>query len=358
MARKSFFRERTTNQIARLQRTSAFSPRNLVRRIEDLHPDDALIIRVGLIPGKFYTKKGGGRVTGKEATRKAYKHGALIALPNPRTQRECYESPRIPLDLRAEAFEQLSQIREEENFFMGYSTQTTFGDRRKRVFPFVNLAEGERIFAFAESQTPEGIKVEIYENAKRVRKEGATVAVEVPSREQKHSRYKFKLLHVPIVRGRENLASVLQLKPALETDEETGEPGGSRPLHETYDIRYTSERDPESSEIIRFLPQDFAAYLAVVKASLKDHNLTPMEMNPFSLLSKRGAEFYKKTRNNVLVYDPTIERKDHLRKLHLAEECILLSREIGVAGHDAIAYWDPSRDGKIADYDWSISGKQ
>ncbi|MEK6819423.1 MAG: hypothetical protein AABY10_05840, partial [Nanoarchaeota archaeon] len=93
------------------------------------------------------------------------------------------------------------------------------------------------------------------------------------------------------------------------------------------------------------------------KNYLADHNMTPMEMNPFALTSRHGASFYNRLNNNVVIFDPSLRSKHKHRKLHLAEKCILWARAIGKFGHDDIAFWDPSRDGKLKDYDWSISGK-
>lgn len=43
-----------------------------------------------------------------------------------------------------------------------------------------------------------------------------------------------------------------------------------------------------------------------------------------------------------------------LRKPYLAEHAILLARLCASEGHNATFYWDPERDEKIKDYDWSI----
>jgi len=74
------------------------------------------------------------------------------------------------------------------------------------------------------------------------------------------------------------------------------------------------------------------------------------------LFSRKGADIDRRVRNNVLIFDPTLTSKHKLRKLHLAERSILLARAIGKFGHDEIAYWEPGRDGKIKDYDWSVKG--
>jgi len=57
--------------------------------------------------------------------------------------------------------------------------------------------------------------------------------------------------------------------------------------------------------------------------------------------------------NNVLIYDPSLQSKDKLRKPHIVEKSVLLARAIRVFGHDETAYCDPVRDGKLRDYVWT-----
>ena len=357
MIHKSFFRENTVTQIRSLEIQETSRQRGLVERISNLEAGHGLVIRARIIPGKFYQNI----ETGQEASRKCYKHGDLIALPYPQTKEEARRCPDIPLAIRAQALSELEKMKEEEINFVGLSTRPNWGDRTGRVTPFVACPEGIRIFAYAETMTnyidsegkvQHGIKVEPYADAKRVKEEGASIVVEVPSRTAKNPRYKFKLLHVPILRGPENLATIMALKPELVQSPITGEPLKGRTAHSLYNIRYTWEDERERSEVITYQPQDIAAYIKIAGDFWKHHNMTPMEMNPFMLVSKKGAEFYNKLCNQVLVYDPSVSGNDRLRKLHLAEKSILIARAIGHFGHDNFAFWNPERDGKLKDYDW------
>ena len=75
--RKSFFEERTVEEIRRLHNEKVYFQKDLVQRIEDLNPsEDALEIRTFIVPGKFIRGN-----TGAEASRKCYKHDSLIILP-------------------------------------------------------------------------------------------------------------------------------------------------------------------------------------------------------------------------------------------------------------------------------------
>jgi len=356
MEKKAFFKKRTAREITALPiHETAFSARNLVKKIDDLDLEaDYIEVRTPIVPGRFFRTKSGKRLTGAEASRKCLKHGDLVRLTHPKTRQECYSCSDIPLAIRARDFaRELEEIKEEDNDFIGYSVQPNWGDRMKRVFPFVWLAEGEKLFNYAENMAF-GIGVQAYKNSRRVKKEGAGVVVEVPSRTRKRSRYKYRLSHVPIVRSNENLASVLRLRPSVLREEETGELIEGRTPHENYSIRYGWEDEREGSNVITFYPHDVAGYLGIIEQQKAKHNITPLEMNPFALFSQHGAEFYEKLGNNVVIFDPSLITKDNLRPLHLAEKSILLSRGAGVFGHDDFVYLDAGRDGRIRDYGcWS-----
>ena len=356
MGKKSFFRERDVNRILNLNPKRVSKARGLVEKIDGLADDEALEVRTQIIPGKFYR----GNLSGWEAGRKCYKHGNLVMLSNPKTRHEALANNDIPLAIRARDLGKLEGMREEEINFVGYGWYPVQGrDRRKRKVPFVWLPEGQRIFAYAENMAggidvmPSGSTIEDEEkHANRIVKEGETIVCRVPSRRQKESRYDLKLNHVPVEGVTERRAVVWSLNSEYEQ--------GRAPEHSLLgNIRYTFEYDREGSNIFTFYPPDVAAYIATIKHFNEKHNLTPAEMSPLALMSKRGADFYKKLCNNTLVFDPTFTgRKDHLRKLYLVEKSILLARATGVLGHDEIMFWDPSRDGKLKDYDWRIDNQQ
>ena len=205
------------------------------------------------------------------------------------------------------------------------------------------------------------IKVEEYADAQRVRKEGASVVVEVPSRTEKKQRYKFGFLHIPFIPNNPerqinyNLAISLSLQPVSIGGNDEEEPIYGKTLHQIYDIRYNFEQSKEQSPVIRFSPQDISGYLGIIKQQLTEqHNSTALTFNPFALPSKHQAEFYKKLCNNVVIYDPTLVNKNKFRKLHLAEKSILLARAIGHFRFEDFAYWDSTRDGVYKNFNWNI----
>jgi len=337
--RKSFFRERSVAEIRKLELFQSYKQRGLVGKISDLENNEGLIIQARIIPGRFFSQES----TGEDASRMCYKHGDLLALIQPRTRQDAYACRDIPLALRAKTFSQINDKEAEINF-VGYSFWPVQGnDRRRRVVPFVWLPEALRLFAYAENRAG-SIEVKPYDDAARVKKEGATVMCNVPSRRKKLPRYHVKMAHVPVRGETERRAVVWSLRSDFEVP----------PEHRQWLMKYNYEGDAEGSDVFTFYPHDIAAYIAIVRDYNKQHNLTPLEMNPFSLFSRLGADFHKKLCNNVLIYDPSVKGNGHLRKLHLAEKSILIGRAIKHFGHDEFAFWNPERDGKLRDYNWQV----
>lgn len=358
--RKSFFYENTVSEVKKLQTKDVFTQKGLVERISGIDPSsDALVVRTPIIPVQF-------RRNGKpwsEASRANYKHGDYIRLKHPETFEECTRSPLIPLNLREQALYSLTQKKEEEIYSLGLSMQPTWGDRTLRLIPFFACAEGLRIFSYGETQTKHidkngievpGMKVELYADASKVRSDGARAVVYVPSRDVKKQKYSSGINHVPFVRSQENLATALMVSPHVPQFTEDSEPLNSRTLHDIYiNLKFGKPEERKKSDSIIFSPQDVSSYIATFRYSWTEFkNLVPLTMNPFAILSRKGAEFYNKINNNVLMFDPTLSSKEKLRHLHLDEKSILIGRAIGKYGHDEIAFWDFERDNALKDYKW------
>jgi len=348
MVRKSYFKVPSVEKmLGGLKFTGAYSQRNLVKKLLDLNPtDEGMQIRTNILPIRFLR----GASTGVEASRKAYKHGALIRLSQPESREEAIASYEIPLKIRERDFSALQEKKEENIEFIGYTWQPVQGnDRRWRVVLFPSVTDAVGIFAYSENITG-GIDVKGYENARKAKTEGASIVCGIPSRTKKKQRYIEKLVHVPVIGTDERRAVIWSLRADREVSPEQS-------LYQ--DIRYTWQFDPKSSDVFTFSPQDIAAYLAVAGHALKkDKNWTPMEMNPFPLPSRKGYDFAKLLNNNVLIYDPTLKDEPRLRHLHLPEKAILQARLIGVLGHDASVYWDWDRDGKLREYDFAKQGEK
>jgi hypothetical protein len=350
--RKSFFRERTKKEILDLNtRRIVYTPKGLVDRIDCLHNDEALFIHTNLVPGRFSRNV----KTMAEASRKFSKHGDLILLSHPTSKEKCSSSLEVPVEIRRRDFEKLRDMREENINFVGFSFQPNWDDRKKRVVDFVSCPEALKLFSYSEHYSP--ISVEPYSDSRRVRQEGASVVLEVPSRTRKKSRYKFRLEHIPVEEYSPDLLSTaLTIRPQVVYEE--GELKKGRTEHDIYNLRYTYESERERSNVINLLHLDIAGYIAIMKHYALIKNTAPMEMNPFVIPSRHQARFYSLLTNNILIMDPSIEAKrpeQKYRKLHLAERSILLGRAIGRFGHDDFCFWDRERDGKLKDYSWSTS---
>ncbi len=368
--KKSYFKPRTESEIRHLGNiTRVDHQRDLVERIRDLDPScDALIVDLSngiIVPERFFRKG----MTMEEASNLAYKHGNLIPLEQPRTLNEAYSSVMIPLQLREQAFSRISRVKQQNNKFVGYSFWPVFGtNREKRVVRFRELAEGARLFTYAENfsgyvdkegNPQQGIMTDIKGESERAIKEGAWAVCHVPSRTKKQGKYRFAIFHVPYMpnppseRKNYNLATSFSIERGTVSHFETDEPLKGTTPWEDHKPRFPFKKSKEGSDAVFLNHLDVAAYLAVVKECLtRRHNQTPLQFNPYALPSKLQAEFYAKLENNVLVHDPTLDSKDKLRHLHLAEKSIMLCRAIGFFGHDKFSYWDPVRDRIYRDYSW------
>lgn len=347
--KKTFFAERSAEEIEKLSLTRVFKARGLVTKLLTLNPtQEGIIVQQPLLPPSLLHRD----IPQWESAKKWLKHGSVIKASQPRTQQEAYACKDIPLAIRTRDLTTLQARPEETIFDVGYSWFPVQGpDRRTRKDMFCFVPESLRLFAYAEVRAG-SIQVTPYADACKIGKEGARIVCTVPSRTKKQPRYTIELVNVPIEGITERRAIPWGIRA------EYGKAG--EPTHKTFSFGYRYENDNQSSDVYLFYPHERAAYLGVIRTFWKErHNLTPLEMSPFMLLSKEGAEFSRRTHNNLLIYDPTMHNcKGGLRKPYLAEHAILMARLCAIQGHDATFYWDPERDGKLKDYDWSIPAQK
>ena len=278
MEKKSFFLERDITEIRGLTPHSTDSQKDLVQRIRDLDPSrDALIITSSIIPLQFLRGNNGA-----QASRKCYKHGKILRLPQPTSLQETLDTSTIPLYLRSDAFSRLRKMKQEDIQFVSYSWRPVFGSKTKRVVPFGNLPEAARIFTYAENfsiyrqrneqtgkwEEKNGIKTLVYADAHRVAVEGGHIITEVPSRTKKASKYMIGFLHVPYIADRpdseknHNLAISLSVQPAqfsVENEEDFTEPARSRTPYQTFDIQFKFLHSREHSDIFLLTRWDFGS---------------------------------------------------------------------------------------------------
>jgi hypothetical protein len=356
MKRKKFFEERSVAEIRSLYLQRAHTQRDLVRKIKNLNPDsDSIVIQSRLTPGKYFR----GGVDSELASKRNIIRGRYIKLKIPKSLTEAIENPRIPLDYREEFMEQAFKGRKEEEIdFVGFSWNPFFGKTLKtKQVPFYGGPEGARIIAHSQISRDlpgivgenAGIEIVPYTNTPRVSKEGGKITLKIPSRTEGHQKYEMKFTNVPLVEATDRFNNPRALIWNLERNYVIW------PKDAFWRFAYTPGKNPETSDRDIFIPQDIAAYVSLANYEQKqNHNLVPMVVNPFPLPSKKQAEFYMKLKNNVLIFDPKLSSKHHLRKLHLDEIAILLARQAFVEGHNETMYWDwgIEKGGRFRDYDW------
>jgi len=338
--KKAFFRERTMPAIRHMVLEEAGNPAGLVAKIEELDPRfEALLVKTRIMPKQFCA-------TAKpvEGARNCYKYGNYISLKQPATLDEAI-CQGFDMLMFERSFEQMSHKNEPEIDYVGYSFRQIGGRGAKKLVPFACIPEALRIFVYAEKMTS-GIKVRTYATSGAAATSGAVVICEIPSREAERGRYKIRLDHIPVVNNRMITPIALGV---ISTYAEM-------PENKLNEIRFSSA----GHDIATFYPQEIAAYLAAAKCLMEKTGTTtcpnkvPIEACPFIIPSRRAANFYNKLCNNVIIYDEKAGNTSQMRKLYVAEKCILFGRAIGVLGLNEMRYLNSKRDGKIADYDWSI----
>ncbi len=356
--RKPFFKERTVDEIKSLNIADRYIERDLVKRIVDLSPDEALTLRFVLIPGRFRrfpyveTQADASRVclyhSGEEG-----RENEMLYLDQPKTARDARETLENPFQIRKRALESLSTIREEEIDLVGrcFRPFARTEDKRLTRIPFYVDFEGAGIRAYEESETQQRAVVDTrYANVAEVARQGARIPVKVASRTQGKKRYPVVLYHVPLIDNPEKRVIAWNIRCQYgnpETEREEGEEPGQESWAK---VKYTSDT-------FTAMPQFAAANFSVISHYVGQGNFIPLEQCQFALPSKFAVEqIWKKLGNNLLVYDPTLQRIDRLRKPHLAEKSIILARTMarGNFAPEEIFWWEPNRDGRIRDYTWKL----
>ena len=319
--KKTFFEEPSKSNILKVTTISANS--DLVDRIENLQENEALIIETGLIPLKY------------ETPRKFLKHGLEVKPTRVYTLEELAKERFVPVALREQAFNNIKQ-----KTYCSYSFMPFVGkDKRKRKVSLAECLEASRLFAYSHTLGT-GIEIKIYEDAQRVKKEGATVACKVTSRRIKQPKYTFNLVSVPVIDSEDKFAIAQNI---LST--------GHNCKKKQYDFRYRYEDDKESSTVFNFCAHEITAYWEIINHYwnvLK--RITPLEMSQFAIPTQFTVDFYKRLCDSVLIKDENINEKDRLRKLNKAEKEILLWGLVYKYKHDKTFF---ARE-KIERYNWSL----
>lgn len=341
MTKKKFFQERSKEKILKLNLT--YSDSNLISLIENLDEENGLVVEKLFIPERFYysRKNFPGRKyrwPSKEASRKFLKHGPEVELRGFKDLDSIKNIDIDPVDLRREAFNTIKKKAYSCFSFIPFDGD----DKRKRKVSLNEDVESARLYAYAKHAFPQQldfvnlIEIKGYDISDKVKSEGATVAVRVPSRRKNIPKYDFNLISAPIVDSYEKLAVVHSIASS-----------GFGSKAKQYGFGYKYLEDKEDSRNFRFFAHEIVAYFRVIAEYKKNGNLVPLEMNPFAIPTQKTVDFYKNL-DKILIRDEWLESEDKLRKLNKAEKEILLWGFVEKYKHDSTFYSEE----KIENYNW------
>lgn len=317
--RKKYFQEPTVAEI-RSKRFVKEVDINLVDYILNLRDDEYLVIKTNLIPEEFY-----------EEPRKFMKHGNTVDIPRYRSLEEALEYKKTPVQLRQIPFDKLSKKR----VYCGYTFKPFMGtDRRTRKVSLVECLKGTKLYMYAYRDDLTSIDVKPYDDAKRIKKEGAEIIVSVPSRTEKKSRYEFKFSSVPVEDG--------ELKWGVAYNILTNHSCKSK----TFNIKYGWVDQKESSREFNFCAHEVAGYFAIIDYYWnKEKNIIPLQMSQFAIATQLTVDYYNKLNKNCLIQTPDDKKP---RRLIMREDEILLWNLVKRLKHDKTCY---ARK-KVKDYNW------
>jgi len=338
--KKQFFKERSVAQIRAMLKETAETPVGLVERIAALERDkEALCISgFGLTPVQYFRS---GEPS-NSASRRNLRDGCYIALSQPCSAGDAVETREIPLEIRERDMDALLSGRPQEDIFcLGYSFKPIIGTKRTRIkIPFWAVAEGCRRDSYDQkvckklpAEFRAGSAVENYEGIGC----SAVVVVKIPSSTKCVPPYKMRWENVAVADTKEKRVVCWGTRPFFERVNP----------HDLYNFGFHTDSDYA-------YPHWIHAHQVIVRHYMREHNLVPLEMSQYAILSREGAEFYFRLCNNVLVKDGTLEGGMKLRNLHIDEASTLIARLVSVRGPRNILYWDAERDGRIRDYEWEI----
>ena len=284
-----------------------------------------------LVPGSY------------ETHRKFVKHAPEIIARHPKSQLETQELKQFPFQAKREALKKLKQneVAWEFEDFAGWGFYPFHLDGRKRRILFTTDFEATQLYAYAH-QSGAPILVRPYAEARKVRKEGAEVFVEVPSRTEGKDRYKFKLMSVPVI----DLPEKFVIAHNLGTTHSCPDVD--------FRIRYRYENQAETSQVVNLDAHVGAAYLGVIDHFwTTEKNRVPLSCGQFDIPTFDALQFYKTLLSRVLMQE-TPDSKP--RKLDRAEKNIAVCNRLKSRGYNWMFFPNKtiSHQVNVRDYDWRV----
>jgi len=320
MAKKSFFREATK---AEIKKKKCIETAGLLD-IAELKENEFIVIEP-FVPRGF------------ESARKFMKHGQEVKPQRYYSLVQAIKDGRTPVQLREAAFNSIG-----EHNYCGYTFLSLGRDRRKRKVSLIECLEGARIYAYSHQVRGTEIRIKPYDDSARVRIDGAEITAEVPSRTEGENRIRLKLISIPVMDCPEKYAASLNFGSDHSCSSKR------------FNIRYRYTDDKESSGIVNICAHEIAVYLGIIEYYWTEKkNIIPLQMCQFAIPSQETVSYYLRLGSNVLIKEPSMKSKDKLRKLSRAEREIALWILVEKLKHDRTFYSKKSRDGDVADYNWS-----
>ncbi len=310
-----------------------------VNKKKRVNEDDESDNKSGLDEERIY-------FTRSAASRKFMKHGEEIYFPRFHSKDEAVKAMRdtgkIPRDLLKERFSQVSGPR------AAVSYMPIFGnDGRKRKFHLNEIIEGTKLYGYIMRQGFP-VKIELYQDAKRVDIEGAIARVTVPSRIPHRENYKFNLYGIPVINDDSKYAlSMSLISNHLCTDVQHRD-------------RFTWDYGKENSKLFNWDAHDIAGYYLTLdhfsNPRSKVRNKVPLEMSIIPMPAQLLVDIHEIMRYQTLVYtkETKNQEKAKLYPLNNAEIEIGLQKAVPLLGHDATLVSYKSRDGNLRDYQFRI----
>ncbi|MEW5896342.1 MAG: hypothetical protein AB1668_01500 [Nanoarchaeota archaeon] len=339
MEARPYFQQPTAAEISRYGSVRDISDK-LVESIRGLSEDEAVIIKCRLVPERYASPQ------------KFMKHGPDVKIQRFKSLEGAVAANLTPTDLRSSAFNDIRATP-----YCGYTFKPFMRtDKRTRRVPLVECLEGAHIYCYASQNRPgrgerstplfpSSITIRPYDDAHKVKVDGAEVVAEVPSRTKRKPRYNFKFRSVPITENRFKWGIAF----GLATDHNC--------MGRMYDdMRYTYLDDKESSEVFTFCAHEIAGYLALIDFYVqRDKNRIPLQMNPFAIPAQETVDYYVRLCKNCLIKTPEDKKP---RKLNRAEKEILLWGMVHKSGYDRTFFAGKrsEKPKKLRDYNWTLSG--
>jgi len=186
--------------------------------------------------------------------------------------------------------------------------------------------------------------------------------VKVPSTTKGKKQYTQRWSDVPTAKNPRDGRAIIgwNTKPAYGTIVEDSfvADEGESPEHKQTNFSHEGKKGYGGSVKLNVIyPHCMAGHQELVRAFMRQGDLSPLEMSQFAIPSREDMVFYNKLRNNILIRGENSEEITG-RPLRINELSTLMARRVAnkirrldkVGDIQKTMFWDPERDGKISDY--------